>query len=140
MAFDQAKADEICARLSEGETLASICRTPGMPKVRTVWDWQNENPDFATSIARAREVGYDVIAQDALRIADTTQEGVIIKTDADGVTETREDMLGHRRLQIDTRLKLLAKWDPKRYGDRTQHDVDAKLEITLIDATRRDAE
>jgi hypothetical protein len=30
----------------------------------------------------------------------------------------REDMLGHRKLQIETRLKLLAKWSPKRYGDK----------------------
>lgn len=24
----------------------------------------------------------------------------------------------HLKLRIDTRLKLLAKWDPKRYGDK----------------------
>ena len=27
-------------------------------------------------------------------------------------------MLGHRKLQVETRLKLLAKWDPKRYGEK----------------------
>ncbi|MNT50547.1 hypothetical protein D3C72_1874720 [compost metagenome] len=38
----------------------------------------------------------------------------------------RGDMLGHRKLQIETRLKLLAKWNPKRYGDRmTQEHVGA---------------
>lgn len=30
-------------------------------------------------------------------------------------------MLGHRKLQIDTRLKLLAKWD-RRYADRPSKD------------------
>ncbi|MNU09652.1 hypothetical protein D3C72_2563420 [compost metagenome] len=27
-------------------------------------------------------------------------------------------MLGHRRLQVETRLKLLAKWHPKKYGEK----------------------
>ena len=38
---------------------------------------------------------------------------------ANGLTITRKDMLGHRKLQIETRLKLLAKWNPKKYGERT---------------------
>jgi hypothetical protein len=37
---------------------------------------------------------------------------------ATGLTITRQDMLGHRKLLIETRLKLLAKWNPKKYGDR----------------------
>ena len=36
------------------------------------------------------------------------------------MTVTEEDMLGHRKLQIETRLKLLAVWDPKRYGNKMQ--------------------
>ena len=35
---------------------------------------------------------------------------------------TVEDMLGHRNLQIETRLKLLAKWNPKKYGERVAHE------------------
>jgi hypothetical protein len=32
-------------------------------------------------------------------------------------------MLGHRRLQVETRLKLLAKWDPKRHGERIATEI-----------------
>ena len=32
-------------------------------------------------------------------------------------------MLGHRKLQVETRLKLLAKWDPKRYGDLMRQEI-----------------
>ena len=35
----------------------------------------------------------------------------------------REDMLGHRKLQIETRLKLLAKWNPKKWGDKQTIDM-----------------
>ena len=35
----------------------------------------------------------------------------------------RSDMLGHRKLQIWTRLQLLAKWAPKKYGERTAMEL-----------------
>ena len=44
----------------------------------------------------------------------------------------KEDMLGHRKLQIETRLKLLAKWNPKKYGDKVTHSGDASAPIALI--------
>jgi hypothetical protein len=44
-------------------------------------------------------------------------------------------MLGHRKLQIETRLKLLACWDPKKYGNRTTLAGDAQNPV-VIDAAR----
>lgn len=98
---------EICERLSKGEPLAQICRDEHMPDPATVWKWQQADADVTQGIARARETGFDQIALDALRIAD----------DKEG--EHQRD-----RLRVDTRLKLLAKWDPKRYGDRITHQGD----------------
>lgn len=66
-----------------------------------------------------------MIAAEAMRIADTPVDGVETEEDESGavVKVKRGDMLGHRKLQIETRLKLLAKWDPKRYGDRVTTDL-----------------
>jgi len=89
-----------------------------MPAWRTVYDWMDVNPDFAAGFARARVTGFDAIAQEALIIADTPLEGIETTEDEKGTSIKRGDMLGHRKLQIETRLKLLAKWDPKRYGDK----------------------
>jgi hypothetical protein len=36
-----------------------------------------------------------------------------------------------RRLQVDTRLKLLAKWNPKKYGDRQQLDHGGNISIVV---------
>lgn len=116
--FTEEIAAEICERLSKGEPLAVICRDEGMPAVRTVSLWKVDHPEFGASFARARDEGFDAIAADALAIADTPLEGIETKETAEGVEIKRSDMLGHRRLQVETRLKLLAKWDPKRYGDR----------------------
>lgn len=126
-------AEEICKRLAEGIPLAEICRDETMPGYRTVSDWKAARPGFAASIARAREDGFDVIAADCLRIADTMLEGIEKTEKADGGTEIRRgDMLGHRKLQIETRLKLLAKWDPKRYGEKVQLGSDPQNPITVL--------
>lgn len=110
--------DEIIERLSDGEPLAAICRDNGMPNPSTVYDWMNADPSLSQRFARAREDGFDAIARQALEIADmppayTTGEGTA-RIDAGDVQ--------NRKLQIETRLKLLAKWDPKRYGDKVQVD------------------
>jgi hypothetical protein len=50
----------------------------------------------------------------------------------DSVTVTEEDMLGHRKLQIETRLKLLAKFNPKKYGE--YRAAEEKIDPMIIDA------
>jgi len=129
--YDPTVATRICEMLSEGIPLREICRGQGMPPWRTVYSWMDRDADLAASIARARELGYDAIAEECLRIADTPQSGKKVTMSEDGMTETVEDMLGHRKLQIETRLKLLAKWNPKKYGERVAVAGDADSPIKL---------
>lgn len=154
--YTKALADEICQRLSDGEPLRHICRDEHMPACRTVSDWRRAHPDFDAHFLTARDEGYDAIAQECLDISNTPVEGVTEKyekvkidnpDDPDGpaveefqLTERKvEDMLGHRKLQIETRLKLLAKWDPRRYGDRLalDHDVSGNLADAMKAARER---
>lgn len=118
--FSQKVADEICSRLAEGEPLRQICRDKHMPSWQAVYQWIEKYEDFARHIARARKLGFDAIAEEALEIADTPILGEETEETDDGKTKTkRGDMLGHRKLQVETRLKLLAKWCPQLYGDRS---------------------
>ena len=110
--------DRIISGLSKGTPLAVICRESGMPSPSTVWNWTQADPAISDAIARARDAGFDAIALEALRIADTPIMGEEITESKDGPTIKRADMIAHRKLQVETRLKLLAKWDPKRYGDK----------------------
>ncbi|WAL81325.1 terminase [Pandoraea sp. XJJ-1] len=121
--FSQEVADAICERVAEGEPLRAICREEGMPAWRTVYHWTEDIPEFAAHIARARVMGREAIFEDTLIIADTPEEGVETETSENGVKERRGDMLGHRKLKIETRFKLLAKWDPKKYGERLHNEV-----------------
>lgn len=116
--FSQEVADAICERIANGTPLREICRDDNMPAWRTVYDWMEADADFSARIARAREVGEEAIAQECLMIADTPQLGIRTTMKPSGTETTETDMIEHRRLQIDTRLKLLAKWNPRKWGEK----------------------
>jgi hypothetical protein len=117
--YDPEIARIICEQLSEGVPLRQICRdNDGFPAWRTVYDWMGKDQALSASIARARDIGYDALAEECLLIADTVQFGQKQVMTDEGTATTIEDMLGHRKLQIETRLKLLAKFHPTKYGDR----------------------
>ncbi len=127
--FSQELVDHICSRLEAGTPLTQVCRdlqaegTDLAP--RTVRDWEAQRPEVSAAIARARVLGEEALAEECLAIADTPLEGEEVKLDKDGntVEVKRGDMLGHRKLQIETRLKLLAKFNPKRWGDKVQQEI-----------------
>ena len=123
--FNQALLERICARLAEGTPLTQICRDEGNISPRTIRDWEAKRPDVAAAIARAREDGEYALAESCLAIADTLQQGEEVEIDKSGkvIKVKRGDMLGHRKLQIETRLKLLAKFNPKRWGERVAQEV-----------------
>jgi hypothetical protein len=119
--YTQAIADKLCERIANGEGLKTVCREPGMPAWRTVYDWIRDIPEFAQAMERARELGADAIAAECLEIADTPLTGEEITIRGKSKEIRKGDMLGHRKLQIETRLKLLAKWHPKKYGEKVEH-------------------
>lgn len=145
-------ADEICERLATGETLRAICRDDHMPSWTTVYEWRKVHAQFSERLALARELGGDAIAEQALEIADTTKLGERTEESDEGYKVVREDMLGHRKLQIETRLKLLAVWFPRKFGQRidvtsgneslnlTAEERAAKLTALAAAAAKRKAE
>lgn len=105
--YTQEKAAEICARLAEGESLRSICASDDMPDMKTVYRWIGANDEFRQQYALAREDQ-----------ADTHADGLIDLSD----TATPENHAAIR-LQIDTRKWVASKLKPKKYGDKTDHNV-----------------
>lgn len=103
--YNTKDAQEIIDRLSKGEPMTHICADDWLPTDRTVRRWIEEDAGFASDIARAREIGHDVIAAGTRQVAR-------------GVGESTGDVQ-RDKLIIDTDLKLLAKWD-RRYADKQQ--------------------
>lgn len=131
--FTKQLAARICERLAFGETLIAICRDEDMPSDSTVRMWALEDRGgFSAKYARAREIGYLHMGDELVEIADTTQEGVVVKESEKG-TETRSgDMIEHRKLRVDTRKWMLARALPKIYGDRQTHEVELSANAQLL--------
>ena len=117
-----AAIEKVVDGLSKGTPLTIICSEDGMPNDDTMRIWANADEEIAGAIARAREVGFDVIASEALEIIDQTPERVITITGEDR-SESRFDgaAVQWAKNRAEMRLKLLAKWDPKRYGEMLKH-------------------
>lgn len=94
---------DICARLAEGQSMRTICAADDMPDRRTVERWAAADPDFAASIARAREAQADTLAAEVVEIADDA-------------TAT-PDGIEHAKLRIAARQWYAGKVRPKVYGD-----------------------
>ena len=124
-------ADSICEQLSVGVPLREICRQDGYPKWRTVYDWLAKDEEFATRFAHARDVGHEALAQECLDIADNAENDWMLRENKDGSEswQLNGEHVQRSKLRIETRLKLLAKWNPKKYGDKVTHSGDAENPI-----------
>jgi len=111
-------AEEIIKIISNGESLRSWCRTPGHPSFTTVYDWLRKDEQFALRFKEARNCGFDAIADECKVIA--------------GTQPTDQLDLNWKKLQIDTALRLLGKWDPARYGERVGVDHGGSVTINVV--------
>ena len=114
-------ATEICQRLSNGEPLRQICRDDHMPAWQTIYDWMYRDDELgengvglSRAIALAREVGQDAIAEELW--LDMKQEPERILSEGGGRVDS--GYVQWQKAKAEIGLKLLAKWNPKRYGDR----------------------
>lgn len=116
-------AAEVLRRMTEGETLLTMCREPGMPPASTVKMWAVDDvPEgFADRYARARDFQADAIAEQALDLADTSDPADAAKV----------------RIQVDTRKWLASKINPAKFGDRAKIEhaggIDLQVSVTVAE-------
>jgi hypothetical protein len=137
--FTQAIADEICARIADGESLRSICLDDALPSQRAVFNWLASNEQFVQQYARAREAQADALFDEILDIADNGANDWMEKHDQDGGNiGWRENGEAMRRsqLRIDARKWMAGKLRPKKYGDKldVEHKGDIHITIAQEDA------
>jgi len=120
--FTQDTADAICSRLTEGESLRSICRDDQMPGSSTVFQWLAKHQSFAEQYARAVDARTDAMAEEILQISDDGRNDTF--EDESGHESTNHDVIARSRLRVDTRKWLMARMAPKKYGDRVVQQVE----------------
>lgn len=116
--------DEIITWIGEGKTLREYSRQQDKPHWKTVYDWRREDATFELRFAHARNLGHDIIAQECLDIADNANNDWMERQGSEGQSigwQANGDHIQRDKLRIETRLKLLAKWD-KRYADKTVNE------------------
>lgn len=117
--YSEEVVNKFLKRLETGESLRSICRSPDMPSAETFYDWLEKNKNLPERYARAREKGYDFQAEEMEEIARDENMDV-----------------NRARLLIDTRKWLLAKKMPKKYGDKTEVELNGQINFVRMPAVK----
>ena len=127
--------DEVCRWLSKGKTIRDYCRQPGKPQKDALYDAIDAaGEEYERRIVRARARGCEDLAEEVLDIADDSSGDKLTVVDANGNEQERCDteFVQRSKLRVEARMRLLAKWNSGRYGDRQQveHDgLDALGEV-----------
>jgi hypothetical protein len=105
-----------------------------MPHWTVMYDWLAQDDSLSLRVARAREAGYEALAEEALEIADERPEinelidkktGEVLNIDLSSA------YIAWQRNRVDTRLKLLACWSPAKYGNKMQVGGDPKNPLKI---------
>lgn len=108
----------ICKLLAEGLTLNQVCERLQLAS-RTVRRWAMENDEFAPHYARARELGYQKMADELIDIADDGRnDWMDIQRGKETIRVVDKEAVARSQIRIDTRKWILAKALPKIYGDK----------------------
>jgi hypothetical protein len=135
-------AQEMCNRLANGEPLRQICRDEGFPAWQTVYDWMYRDDalgdagvGLSGAIAKAREIGQDAIAEQIWLEVNQEPERIL----SEGGGRVDSGYVQWQKVKAEIGLKLLAKWNPKRYGDKIAlggdpgNPLQTQVDVTIFD-------
>lgn len=133
----KAIVQHICDGLMRGQGLAVTCREEGMPHFSVIYDWRRDDPELGKMLDEARRIGFDAIAESCIEIADATDKYRSRDSVSGKVRDPQRD-----KLRVWTRLQLLAKWDPKRYGEmqKLEHSGSIGIEQLVMQSRKPSAE
>lgn len=124
----------IIERVESGESVRQILKDLHI-STRTFNEWLDADELKQKHYARAIYMRADNIFEEILEIADDSSGDV--KIDKDGNEYINQEFVQRSRVRIDARKWILAKMNPKKYGDsmKLQGDQDnpIKIDITFTD-------
>jgi hypothetical protein len=109
--YSQKLAQDICRRISDGESLRQICASQGLPTKTSVMRWLGANAEFRDMYACARELQAEHFSEEILEIAD------------DGSGDADPENVSRSRLRVETRKWLMVRMAPKKYGDKITSEL-----------------
>ena len=105
----------ILARLADGALIIDVAADYGVKPSDLIFAL-DKLPELRVAYHKARDAGYDVMAEQTIQIADTAQNADVYKAG----------------LQIKTRQWFLSKRKPQTYGDRVDINVTNKADLQQL--------
>lgn len=121
--YNEEVAEKICAKLAEGRSLREICRADGtLPSRGVIMAWAKDPAHpFAEPYRRARELGFWVLVDDLLDIADDGTNDYVERMGKDGEPAgyaLNGEAVARSRLRVDARKWVLSKMLPRFFGEK----------------------
>lgn len=144
MPYEPAIGEEICQRLSKGQSLGAICDMDHMPSMPVVYGWIRKEASFASDYMRAREEQAHTLFDQCLDIADDASADLL--PDEEGKITVNTIAVTRAKLRIDTRLRMAGKLSPKVYSERSETlgigggTVNVQVNAMTIDARTLDTD
>lgn len=112
-------ADNICERLSLGESMREIARDESMPAMSTLFKWRREIAEFSEQYERAKAEQADAFEDMMLETARTEKD------------------VQRARLIVDTMKWTASKLKPKKYGDKVDVTSNGESVVQFINNVPR---
>lgn len=109
---------KVIRRLQNGESLRVILSDKGTPSRTAFYDWIDEDEKMAERFARASEIGDAVLMEETLEIARTPLFETIEEVGTFGDKTITKDNVQRSKLIIETIDKVLARRNPRKYGNK----------------------
>lgn len=113
--------ENVLEKMCEGATLATIVQEDNrVPAIQLghFRSWIHRDPKRLSRFYDARKISAEIVEDELITIADAS-------------TSTDFDDVARSKLRIDTRWKLLAVWDKKRFGETKQVEISSTHNINL---------
>jgi hypothetical protein len=127
-------ATRICQLIAKSDRgLVHICAAhDDLPERQTVLLWLTKHPEFVDMYAQAKEAQADFMLEQTSEIADdgsadyklTGKNGTDITID--------QEALGRSRLRVETRLKVIEKLAPRKYGAMSRIELSGHLNLSAM--------
>jgi hypothetical protein len=119
--YNQEIADRICAEISDGKSLRTICADKTLPSLYTLMRWLRENEAFQKQYARSKEEQAEALVEDMLDIADESKsDWKTVRRGDQEFTVPDHEVINRSRLRVDTRKWIASKLKPKKYGEKLE--------------------
>tara|TARA_R110002153_G_C13022020_1_gene467623 strand:+ start:33 stop:488 length:456 start_codon:yes stop_codon:yes gene_type:complete len=114
--------DEILARVTKGESIVKICgsgRDDFTPSTAAWYKWLDGDKDLVDRYARACEARAEYLFEQILDISDDGTNDMIGTEDGERLNS---DHIQRSKLRVDSRKWMLARLQPKKYGDKIEQN------------------